>query len=153
MEKNIHIPCRVLRRMLFMGCDSIALADLRFVRAYGVRENGHRTFRRSRWKSSRKSCSQTSETVGTVCVSELHKFTSPFRRQIVGSRETALETILVLRQVVSKARFSNIDQLVEIIRAVGRKLVGAQPKGMIEPLPADVGSKSPLRIHGRKYRS
>lgn len=50
------------------------------------------------------------------------------RRQVKGSRETALETVLVLRQVVSKARFSNIDQLVEIIRSVGRKLVEAQPK-------------------------
>ncbi|KAG2158497.1 uncharacterized protein EDB93DRAFT_1296967 [Suillus bovinus] len=50
------------------------------------------------------------------------------RRQVVGSRETALETVLVLRQVISKARFSNIDQLVEIIRSVGRKLVEAQPK-------------------------
>ncbi|KAF9227813.1 nagb/rpia/CoA transferase-like protein [Gyrodon lividus] len=50
------------------------------------------------------------------------------RRQVVGSRETALETVFVLRQVVSKARFSNIDQLVEIIRSVGRKLVEAQPK-------------------------
>ncbi|EGN95551.1 hypothetical protein SERLA73DRAFT_186627 [Serpula lacrymans var. lacrymans S7.3] len=50
------------------------------------------------------------------------------RRQVVGSRETALETVLVLRQVVSKARFSNIDQLVEVIRSVGRKLVDAQPK-------------------------
>ncbi|KAH7926648.1 nagb/rpia/CoA transferase-like protein [Leucogyrophana mollusca] len=50
------------------------------------------------------------------------------RRQVVGSRETALETVLVLRQVVSKARFSNIDQLVEVIRSVGRKLVEAQPK-------------------------
>ncbi|KAF8447853.1 hypothetical protein L210DRAFT_3715759 [Boletus edulis BED1] len=50
------------------------------------------------------------------------------RRQIVGSRETALETVLVLRQVISKARFSNIDQLVETIRSVGRKLVDAQPK-------------------------
>ncbi|KAI6150672.1 hypothetical protein BKA82DRAFT_993017 [Pisolithus tinctorius] len=50
------------------------------------------------------------------------------RRQVVGSRETALETVLVLRQVVSKARFSNIDQLVDTIRSVGRKLVEAQPK-------------------------
>lgn len=49
--------------------------------------------------------------------------------QVVGSQETALETVLVLRQVVSKARFSNIDQLVDIIRSVGRKLVEAQPKG------------------------
>ncbi|KAF8891220.1 hypothetical protein BD779DRAFT_1437795 [Infundibulicybe gibba] len=50
------------------------------------------------------------------------------RRQVVGSRAAALETLLVLRQVVSKARFSNIDQLVEIIRSVGRRLVEAQPK-------------------------
>lgn len=50
------------------------------------------------------------------------------RRQVVGSQQTALETVLVLRQVVSKARFSNIDQLVDAIRSVGRKLVEAQPK-------------------------
>jgi len=50
------------------------------------------------------------------------------RRQIVGSRQAALETVLVLRQVISKARFSNFEQLVEIIRSVGRKLVEAQPK-------------------------
>jgi len=51
-------------------------------------------------------------------------------RQIVGSRATALETLLVLRQVISKARFSNFEQLVEIIRDVGRRLVDAQPKGL-----------------------
>lgn len=50
-------------------------------------------------------------------------------RQIVGSRRAALETLLVLRQVVSKARFSNIEQLVEIIHGAGRRLVEAQPKG------------------------
>jgi hypothetical protein len=50
-------------------------------------------------------------------------------RQVVGSRETALETVLVLRQVVTKARFQNINQLVEIIRSVGQKLIEAQPKG------------------------
>lgn len=51
-------------------------------------------------------------------------------RQIVGSRATALETLLVLRQVISKARFSSLEQLVEIIRDVGRRLVDAQPKGL-----------------------
>jgi translation initiation factor 2B subunit (eIF-2B alpha/beta/delta family) len=50
-------------------------------------------------------------------------------RQIVGSRATALETLLVLRQVISKSRFSNMEQLVTIIRSVGRRLVEAQPKG------------------------
>lgn len=82
------------------------------------------------------------------------KFTSPLHSQVVGSRETALETILVLRQVVSKARFSNIDQLVEIIRSVGRKLVDAQPKGMGGPLRACKSTIiSPVRVHGREYRS
>ncbi|KIM48773.1 hypothetical protein M413DRAFT_437950 [Hebeloma cylindrosporum] len=50
------------------------------------------------------------------------------RRQVVGSRAAALETLLVLRQVISKARFSNFDQLVAIIRDAGRRLVEAQPK-------------------------
>lgn len=50
------------------------------------------------------------------------------RRQVVGSRASALETLLVIRQVVAKSRFSNFEQLVDIIRAVGRKLVEAQPK-------------------------
>lgn len=70
-----------------------------------------------------------------------HDFIPLLHSQVVGSRETALETILVLRQVVSKARFSNIDQLVEIIRSVGRKLVDAQPKGMGGPLRAYIRSQ------------
>jgi len=57
-------------------------------------------------------------------------------RQVVGSRETALETALVLRQVISKARFQNINQLVEIIRSVGRKLIEAQPKGALATPPS-----------------
>ena len=52
------------------------------------------------------------------------------RRQVIGSRTAALETVLVLRQVVSKARFSNIDQLVGLIRDVGRRLAEVQPKGV-----------------------
>jgi translation initiation factor eIF-2B subunit beta len=54
----------------------------------------------------------------------------PSARQVIGSRRAALETLLVLRQVVSKARFSNIEQLVEIIHIAGRQLAEAQPKGM-----------------------
>ena len=52
-----------------------------------------------------------------------------FDRQISGSHETALETVLVLRQLVSKARFTNINELVSIIKETGRRLVEAQPKG------------------------
>ncbi|KAF8759046.1 nagb rpia CoA transferase-like protein [Rhizoctonia solani] len=39
-----------------------------------------------------------------------------------------LETVLLLRQVVSTARFSSIDQLLDMIRSVGTRLVAAQPK-------------------------
>lgn len=54
---------------------------------------------------------------------------APFR-QVVGSRAAALETLLVLRQVIAKARFSNLEQLVAVIRDAGRRLVEAQPKGL-----------------------
>jgi len=64
-------------------------------------------------------------------------------RQVVGSRQSALETVLVLRQVVSKARFSNFEQLVEIIRSVGRRLVEAQPKGECQSVSALVSSDLP----------
>lgn len=50
-------------------------------------------------------------------------------RQLVGSRETALETVHVLRQVVLRAKFSTIDELIGLIRNLGRRLVEAQPKG------------------------
>ena len=53
-------------------------------------------------------------------------------RQVVGSREAALETVLVLRQVVAKARFTNIDQLVSLLRDVGKRLAEAQPKGAFQ---------------------
>ena len=50
-------------------------------------------------------------------------------RQVKGSREAALETVLLLRQVVASARFSSIEQLLGIVKGVGRRLVEAQPKG------------------------
>ena len=65
-----------------------------------------------------------------VLMHKISLFKSLNFRQIVGSRATALETLLVLRQVISKARFSNFEQLVEIVRDVGRRLVDAQPKGL-----------------------
>ncbi|KAF9514451.1 hypothetical protein BS47DRAFT_1316788 [Hydnum rufescens UP504] len=50
------------------------------------------------------------------------------RRQIFGSHETALETVLLLRQVVAAAKFNTIDQLLDMVRRVGRRLVEAQPR-------------------------
>lgn len=49
--------------------------------------------------------------------------------QVVGSHATALETVKLLRKVVSAAKFTSLDQLVQLVRAVGRELVAAQPKG------------------------
>lgn len=50
-------------------------------------------------------------------------------RQLVGSRETALETLQVIRQVVLRSRSSNIEELISTIKTVGRRLSQAQPKG------------------------
>jgi translation initiation factor eIF-2B subunit beta len=49
--------------------------------------------------------------------------------QLVGSHATALETVLLLRQVISSAKFTSLEQLVGIIKGVGKTLVEAQPKG------------------------
>ncbi|KAG8934596.1 GCD complex subunit gcd7 [Tulasnella sp. 418] len=51
------------------------------------------------------------------------------RRQVAGAHQTASETVLVLRSVISSAKFSSLEQLVSIIKSVGRVLVDAQPKG------------------------
>ncbi|GAO51940.1 IF-2B-domain-containing protein [Saitoella complicata NRRL Y-17804] len=50
------------------------------------------------------------------------------RKQIRGSHNVALETALVLRQVVSNARWSNQDQLVDQVKEIGRRLVKAAPR-------------------------
>ncbi|CAE7089771.1 unnamed protein product, partial [Rhizoctonia solani] len=50
------------------------------------------------------------------------------RRQVSGAHDTAVETVLLLRQVVSTARFSSIEQLLSMLRSVGTRLVAAQPK-------------------------
>ncbi|EJU05665.1 nagb/rpia/CoA transferase-like protein [Dacryopinax primogenitus] len=50
------------------------------------------------------------------------------RRQVIGAQETALETALLLRQIVSVARFNNIDQLIQLIKSIARRLTDANPK-------------------------
>ncbi|KAG8902859.1 GCD complex subunit gcd7 [Tulasnella sp. 403] len=50
------------------------------------------------------------------------------RRQIVGSHAAALETVLLLRQIVSAAKFTSLEQLVSLVKTAGRQLVEAQPK-------------------------
>ncbi|KAF8590077.1 nagb/rpia/CoA transferase-like protein [Ramaria rubella] len=50
------------------------------------------------------------------------------RRQLVGARLTALQTVNVLRQVVATAQFSTIEELIDLLKSVGQQLQDAQPK-------------------------
>lgn len=50
-------------------------------------------------------------------------------RQVCGSRQAALETLFVLQKVVSEAHFSHIDELLDLVKSIGARLVRAQPKG------------------------
>lgn len=50
-------------------------------------------------------------------------------RQVIGSYEVAKETAAILRQAVSMTRWRDADALLDIIRELGARLTGAQPKG------------------------
>jgi translation initiation factor eIF-2B subunit beta len=43
-----------------------------------------------------------------------------------------METVILLRQYISKAKFSTMDQLINKIKEIGRRLVEAQPTGMLD---------------------
>lgn len=51
-------------------------------------------------------------------------------RKVQGPFAVAVETALVMRQVISQTRWSTVDQLIDTVRAVGSTLVKAQPTGM-----------------------
>ncbi|PVF98854.1 nagb/rpia/CoA transferase-like protein [Serendipita vermifera] len=50
------------------------------------------------------------------------------RRQLAGAQESALETTLLMKYIVTNAKFATIDGLIATIKAAGRRLVEAQPK-------------------------
>lgn len=50
------------------------------------------------------------------------------RRQISGSYHVAIETCQLLMRVISLSRWSQPDQLLNIIRKVGKRLIAAQPR-------------------------
>lgn len=50
-------------------------------------------------------------------------------RQLIGSRQVALEVVRLLRDVVAGAKFSSFQQLVDHLEEVGRLLQEAGPKG------------------------
>ncbi|GAA5932337.1 translation initiation factor eIF2B subunit beta [Sporobolomyces koalae] len=53
------------------------------------------------------------------------------RRQLVGSREVALEVVRLLREVVASAKFNSFEQLTAHIEEVGRVLQEAGPKELV----------------------
>lgn len=113
------------------------LPNLKFTNKYQDR-HGARDTKRCKPACCRGSRIEAKAEVGQIYIERLdvgsQSFTHTVFRQVVGSRAAALETLHVLRQVVTKARFSNFEQLVEIIRTVGRRLVDAQPKGLYHHL-------------------
>ncbi|WVF68378.1 hypothetical protein IAT40_003143 [Kwoniella sp. CBS 6097] len=54
--------------------------------------------------------------------------TSLRRRQIVGSLNVALATAAVVQNIVRSARYSTIDELLGLIKLVGKRLIDANPK-------------------------
>ncbi|KAI9595926.1 hypothetical protein BDF19DRAFT_440590 [Syncephalis fuscata] len=63
---------------------------------------------------------------------EVDGFISRLRlRQVVGSWPIALETALLLRQVVSSSRWANVHQLLKVVREVSSRLVAAQPTELV----------------------
>ncbi|GAA6002292.1 translation initiation factor eIF2B subunit beta [Rhodotorula paludigena] len=53
------------------------------------------------------------------------------RRQLIGSREVALEVIRLFREVVANAKFSSFEQLVQHLDEVGKVLQDAGPKELV----------------------
>lgn len=53
------------------------------------------------------------------------------RRQLVGSREVAIEVVRLLKEVVAGARISSFEQLTEHIEHVGKALQEAGPKELV----------------------
>ncbi|CAK7201004.1 GCD complex subunit gcd7 [Sporothrix eucalyptigena] len=53
------------------------------------------------------------------------------RRQIRGPEPCALATAFVLGQVVSKSKWSDVDQLLDRVFQTGRKLIDAQPQELV----------------------
>lgn len=51
-------------------------------------------------------------------------------RDLISSRQTALETAQLLYRFVGSARYNSIEQLLEQIKTVGKRLVAANPKGL-----------------------
>ncbi|WWC95717.1 hypothetical protein V866_002583 [Kwoniella sp. B9012] len=75
--------------------------------------------------------------------------TSLRRRQIVGSLNVALATAALIQNVVRSARYSTIDELLGLIKSIGKKLIDANPK----ELAATNIIRRILRLIREEYRA
>ncbi|PIA13914.1 nagb/rpia/CoA transferase-like protein [Coemansia reversa NRRL 1564] len=53
------------------------------------------------------------------------------RGQVIEAKKVAIETVNLMRHVISISRWDNVTMLVELIKSVGRKLVSAQPRELL----------------------
>jgi len=49
------------------------------------------------------------------------------RRELVGSNATALHTVDLLRMMISKKKYNTVQEMIDLIRSVGRTLTNAHP--------------------------
>lgn len=56
--------------------------------------------------------------------------TSIRRRQIIGSLNVALATGALIQNIVRTVRYNTVDELISVIKAIGRRLMDANPRGM-----------------------
>jgi translation initiation factor eIF-2B subunit beta len=55
--------------------------------------------------------------------------TSIRRRQIVGSLNAAIATATLIKNIVRHVKYSTVEELINIIKAIGRRLMDANPRG------------------------
>jgi hypothetical protein len=88
----------------------------------------------------------------STLLTRTHNQKKQTNRDLIGSRQTALETAQLLYRFVGVAKFSSIEALVEQIKTVGRRLVAANPKGgggfvrlgrLVNARQADCETKTP----------
>lgn len=56
--------------------------------------------------------------------------TSIRRRQIIGSLNVALATAALIQNVARTVKYSTVEELISVIKAIGRRLIDANPRGM-----------------------
>jgi len=70
-------------------------------------------------------------------------------RQLIGSRQVALEVVRLLREVVASAKFNSFEQLIGHIEEVGKVLQDAGPKGKAPLVSLEGLYGVAFDLHGR----